>query len=730
MDGESQSTSGNLTEAQAAQRLLVEGTYRIIGELGSGAHGAVFRANDEVLRREVAIKIVNDASMVNNPRVQKRFVQEAKVLSTLDHENVVKIFRTGLLPDNSPYLVMEYLDGETLAAHMKHKKLSLPEICQIALAVSAGMQHIHSFKIVHRDLKPDNVMVNEQNYLQSKILDFGISKILEGDASEKRDATTVPIKGTCAYMSPEQARGEQTDERSDIYSFTCMLFEMLTSETPFSADSAAMLMMKHLQEKAPHLEARGEQKGKLRLLTQKLNQIVERGLKKDRDERYQSFAELSSDLNRAHELLLSEIQNFDTIKFLPDRREPKSTRTRNLGIGLAVLATICAILLVGWNQFSPGLQDEVVLKGTAEKSIAYFPNRVATLLKKHDHESAARLVDKSLLATETWSKSDRDSLLLSYFHEFVKQDQSNKEIRTQTRKIAIPLFSDLLHWGRDFHRKQTPTDKEKAYKEIWLERFESVAKYLLENAGRYGGWEQIASLYANHPKSISENNPSYYKTAALLRLGAEEKCPQKCGEDADLLSEHCVSAFRIVANNPSCSLHELRKITDRLIAVLEKRGQPKDLDLLRCELAIYYLTNNRPDLAKEQSKRIWNVGQNFGARTDEVYPYMALEALYGLDECKKGNKAAALSQLKKVEHILLADALRLHNKRTHRGLDHWDHYQKVIALPSPKGDSVNFNYTISEEQAKFGEWDAGLQHCFRLRRAIMDTFGADSVKGI
>lgn len=725
MDGESQST--DLKEAQAPERLLLEGTYRIIDELGTGAHGTVYKAMDEVLHRQVAIKIVNDASLINNPHVPKHFAQEAKVLSTLHHENVVQIFRTGLLPDKSPYLVMEYLEGETLAVHMKHKKLSLSEICQIARAVSAGMEHIHSLKVVHRDLKPENVMVNESNYLQSKILDFGISKIIESDASQRRHTTTVPVKGTCAYMSPEQAKGEEVDERSDIYSFTCMFFEMLTTETPFSADSAAMTMMKHIQESAPRLEARGSQKGKLTVLTKLLNQIIDRGLEKDRATRYQTFTELIADLNRAQELLNVENQRSETATFVPDRSKGTGPKRKNQGIMLTGVALATAIILFGWNQMGP-LQDSFALRGAAEKSIEYFPNRIASLLKKRDYTAAASLIDRTMIATETWSKSDRDSLLWSYFQEYSEQDQNNLEIRNETRTIAITLFNDLLHWGRDYHRKQNPTKKEQADKDIWLEKFESVAAYLLDDTERHGGWEQIASVFANHPKSISANNPGYYKTAALLRLGAEENCPQKCGVDTDILSEHCVNTLRIIAGNQSVTLQQLRKISDRLIVLLKKRGQQKDLDLLHCELAIYYLERNRPDLALEQKHAIPDLGENFGSRTDEVYPYMLLESLLGLEECKKRNKAAALSQLKKVEGLLLADAIKLNYFRAERGIKHWERYQKLIALPSLKGDPVKFIYPKSKDQLEL--WDAGLDHGFRLRRAIMDTFGKDSVKNI
>lgn len=699
-------------DGQVYPGLLVDGIFRVTEEIGRGAHGTVFKASDELLHRDVALKVVNDAILANNPSVQKRFQKETKVLCTLNHQNVVRIFRSGLLPDNSPYIVMEYLEGSTLSALLKEQKnLNLQATLQIAFATASGLEHIHACKVIHSDLKPENVMVNDRNYGQSKIFDFGISRILSIDGSKHDTTTRASIRGTCAYMSPEQAKGEDIDERTDIYAFGCLLFELLTRETAFQAESQAAVLQKHLHEAAPRLASPASAEQKTIELTEKLNQLIALCLEKDPTKRYKSFAELIDDLNQAIQMEQNLLEK--TISFRANRANSrvlpgKSQKTRTL-------ATIALLLLIvsaafGYFQYFAQFQDDYYLtKVEPRKAIPYFSEKVEGLLKEGKTEKATQLVERSTNRFEntTWSKDDHRALLQSYFLIYKGRNQSDQGVNAETYKIALQLFSDLLSWGQGWHRKNkgsAPDDFQDSLKE--------VATYLLKETNTKARWEQIAALMSKHTRSFPQQTTPYYKTASLLRFAAEEHCPNKCGDDADLLGEHCISLFREVINQPggAVSVEEVKNLMERVIPLMKKRAQAKDLNLLRCELALFYLHENESELAEEQRKELRGSGLFFGWRTDEIYPYLNMESTFGISYCTKKMKTNALKQLELVE-----DAIQS------RG---WSKiYDLFIRIPPENKSSESFSYKLSGKQVEWNQEEPAYYYGYRLRYAIAETFG-------
>src|SRR5438309_10082343 len=228
------------------------GRYEIRSQIGAGGMGEVYLAEDLQLHRKVALKVLPPAVAAKGDRM-RRFVQEAQAAAALNHPNIAHIYEIGE-GEGVHFISMEYIDGETLREKIHRDKAPLPKLLKYLTQVAEGLAKAHSAGIVHRDLKPDNIMITRDDY--AKILDFGLAKLVEaqGYPGQKPDregglseaATAVmPVQhstpgvvmGTVGYMSPEQAQAKPVDQRSDIFSFGCILYEVATGRKPFTGDS-------------------------------------------------------------------------------------------------------------------------------------------------------------------------------------------------------------------------------------------------------------------------------------------------------------------------------------------------------------------------------------------------------------------------------------------------------------------------------------------------------------
>ena len=225
------------------------GRYRIIDKLGEGGMGVVYRAQDSTLQREVAIKVLRPEAGQHPDRV-RRFSQEARAASALNHPNIITIHDAGEF-DDGPFLVMELVAGESLRAVLRRGPLAIAKVLEFGIQVATALSRAHESGITHRDLKPENIMVRPDGYI--KILDFGLAKLRENAESSASDATTVTasitsegaIVGTAPYMSPEQATGREVDRRSDIFSLAVVLFECWQGRHPFRRDHMLAYFARH-----------------------------------------------------------------------------------------------------------------------------------------------------------------------------------------------------------------------------------------------------------------------------------------------------------------------------------------------------------------------------------------------------------------------------------------------------------------------------------------------------
>jgi eukaryotic-like serine/threonine-protein kinase len=263
------------------------GPYEVLSELGSGAMGVVYLAQDVRLGRKIALKLL-PSQFTNDKDRLRRFQQEARAASALNHPNILTVYeveqRSGL-----HYIATEFVDGETLRQHMNIRRMSLDEVLNIAIQVASALQAAHNAGIAHRDIKPENIMIRSDGYI--KVLDFGLAKLLEKDLSPAT-AETNPgvVMGTPRYMSPEQARGLGVDLRTDIFSLGAVVYEMVTGKVPFDGLTTSDVIAALIKDEPESMSLSVPE------LPSVFEQVVNKALTKDLDLRYQTIAEFSADL--------------------------------------------------------------------------------------------------------------------------------------------------------------------------------------------------------------------------------------------------------------------------------------------------------------------------------------------------------------------------------------------------------------------------------------------------
>lgn len=321
--------------------------YKIVGKLGGGGMGVVYEAEDTRLGRHVALKFIPD-TLVHDRKSLERFEREARAASQLNHPNICTIHE---IDDNNghPFIVMEKLEGESLKQRLRGKPMELDELLEIAIQIADALIASHAKGIVHRDIKPANIFLTTNG--NAKILDFGLAKLMRdqsstggggnGDLPHEDSLTAVGVlPGTAVYMSPEQARDEPLDARSDIFSFGVVLFEMATGKKPFGGNNIVTTLDAVMNKKPPSPLVLNPN------LPAELENIIGRAMEKDREKRYHSAADIRADLQRLKKETETGLTKTGLKAVIPIRRATKTFHTVSRVQTYVLVGTICLLATI------------------------------------------------------------------------------------------------------------------------------------------------------------------------------------------------------------------------------------------------------------------------------------------------------------------------------------------------------------------------------------------------
>ena len=331
------------------------GPYRIEREIGRGGMGVVYLAEDTRLHRQVALKVLHP-TLVANPKLKKRLQLEARAAASLSHSSIATVYALEEL-EGDLYLVTEYVPGKNLRACLKEGPLPLATLLEVGVGIAEGLAAAHAKGIVHRDLKPENIVYSEQGEI--KILDFGLAQLSEAEPSAERLTEAGTILGTPSYMAPEQLQGKSADFRSDLFTFGVLLYELACGSNPFDSKTPISTIAKILETEAepvPDLQQQAPE----------LDRIIQKCLRKNPEERYQSAQELLADLQLARE-----------VTGVPAKEKasdpaPRGKRTEDTLLTLwwvihqtSVLVLYGLMIFVGWKikEWTPGIWSLLLFFG-------------------------------------------------------------------------------------------------------------------------------------------------------------------------------------------------------------------------------------------------------------------------------------------------------------------------------------------------------------------------------
>jgi len=553
--------------------------YLIIGKLGSGGMGEVYLAEDQRLSRKVAIKFL-PADVATDERARQRLLREAKTAATLDHPNICAIYEVGQ-DDSHSFIVLQYIEGETLAARLKRQRPDLREALAIAGQVADALSEAHARGIIHRDIKPENIMLTTRG--QVKVLDFGLAKTLRDPGILESDAQTgsmlsIPgmVMGTVPYMSPEQVRGEDLDGRSDIFSFGTLLYEMLSGQRPFEAKSTAEVISAILTVEPPPIS-----RSSLGPIGSGEDRLIRKCLEKDAGLRYQTMGDLISDLEQIR-------REYESGQVRPTTR-PASEATplkaeaatggiarrwgRRRKIELVMTAAVLAVAAVVYTLSFRSRHVAVSGAKSANAAAydAYMRGKVNVSSENpDDNETAIKLFEQAVAADPTFAAAYAElaraySIKARFFAPVPGKKKLNEEAEVDVEKalaldpnLAEGYFSKgLILWTpyKRFPHEQAVQSYKRAlelnpnldeahhqlgfvYLHIGLldKGRQEIEKALAINPGnslaRYrlgvidmcrGKYEEAFQIFNSTPLEKSPSLLAFYTSTALFRLGRNQE---------------------------------------------------------------------------------------------------------------------------------------------------------------------------------------------------------------
>lgn len=441
------SSSKKKKSADAMTFAVINGRYELLGLAGQGGMASVYKARDLRDHKEVAVKVL-DRDLANMDSVLERFQKEVSAASAMAHENLAAVYDSGVTEDGRPFIVMEYMRGQTLAQLLKKRaKLSLNEFADIFVQVAKGLAHAHRRGVVHRDIKPSNIMLytDSKEKLGVKLLDFGIAKSLADiDETSLHLTHTGQVIGSPFYMSPEQCRALPVDTRSDIYSLGCVMFEAITGGVPFKGETALDTLYKHIHEPAPRVRANIPKLKAAEILAS----TIETTLMKQPEARYHTARELGKDLAKltSWDDLPSELE-FDSE---PRKTEPIKEKSRFSATGIAITTAIGLSMLVCGTMLSnfsegPSPQTKELANSGAQIQLDELWKLSEKELEDGRYEEAVKYAQRSEFMTRRYSKSLTHAIsMLKTAMALYQKHQMSSQINESQRDRDMNIVQENL----------------------------------------------------------------------------------------------------------------------------------------------------------------------------------------------------------------------------------------------------------------------------------------------
>jgi tetratricopeptide (TPR) repeat protein/predicted Ser/Thr protein kinase len=561
--------------------------YRIVSKIGAGGMGEVYLAQDTKLNRKVAIKFLPE-SLTADEQAIKRLVREAQAAARLDHPNICTIHEVSE-EDGRSFIVMQYIEGETLDSGMRRKPLTLSESLSIAAQVADALAEAHAHGIVHRDIKPSNIMITPRGKV--KVLDFGLAKSINGDVAVDAEAQTATlltqsgvVVGTVPYMSPEQLRGERLDGRSDIFSYGTVLYEIIGGRRPFEAQSLAEITSAILMRDPPPLQSNSN------IIPAKLESLILRCLEKEPAQRYQTMVELLVDLDRVRSdrengSVVAASNDAPTVRMDIDgsRRRVNWRRLAQSRVAAAFgVLVILGLAIIGYLRFfrSPTTSNKSITKYESSPAYdTYLRAKVVIKSESQDEiENAIKLLKQALAIdpqfAPAWAALARAYNIKSFYFSAPEEQrkQLNEEAAVAVEK-ALSLDPNLAegHYARGLilwtHANRFPHEAaiqsyrraleldpnlDEAHHQLgvvyfhiglfdkaWAEIEKAVSINASNTLARFrfgvinmyrGKYEDANAVFKSTPLKSNPSLWAYQSATALFRLGRTEEANQLLDE--------------------------------------------------------------------------------------------------------------------------------------------------------------------------------------------------------
>ena len=508
----------------------IAGKYNILQKLGEGGMGIVYKAKDTKLGRTVAIKFLS-SDLIRDKGAKKRFIQEAKAAAALNHPQICTIYEVDIA-EGQTFIAMENIEGQSIRDKLKTGPLAIDEAKDIALQVAEGLKEAHEKGIVHRDIKPANIMLTEKG--QVKITDFGLAKLSWGVDLTK----TSTIMGTVAYMSPEQAKGEEIDHRTDIWSLGAMLYEMLTGERPFKKSQEHALIYEILNEDPPPVTSLRPD------IPSHIEKVVENALSKKLSKRYQNVNELIQDLMQSPVITFPKAEKsivvlpFENLSPDPEQEYFCNGMTEEIISDLSniqsllVISRTSAMMLKGTRKSMKTIGRELDVQYVLEGSVRKAGNDLRITAQLIDATKDAHLWAEKYSGTlddvfdiqEKVSQSIVDALKLKLGPEEKKEISKKPTRNVQVHECFLRAKHEIYSYTKESLKKGIKTLQNglELYGENSL-LFATLgeAYYLLFDAG-YVTDEAVldkAEEFARKALALEPDSAYGYKLSALLERG-------------------------------------------------------------------------------------------------------------------------------------------------------------------------------------------------------------------